>query len=145
MSRLIITAAAATDVGRVREHNEDAFLVAERVFAVADGMGGHAAGEVASSLAIESLTALAEREVITLDDVTAAVEAANDGPVSIAVHHLAAADRADRLAVELRQQVPGLVELFVSELGAAIGAHVGPGALGVVIAPSPPQLTEPED
>ena len=73
-----------------------------------------------------------------------AVEAADDAPVSLAVHHLAAPERAERLAAELRQQVPGLVELYVSELGAAIGAHVGPGAVGVVIAPSPAEQTEPD-
>jgi fatty acid-binding protein DegV len=39
------------------------------------------------------------------------------------------------LAGELRERLPGLRELHVSELGAAIGAHVGPGAVGVVIAP----------
>jgi fatty acid-binding protein DegV len=52
------------------------------------------------------------------------------------VHHLAAAERADRLATEVRGRLPGLRELYVSELGAAIGAHVGPGAVGIVVAPS---------
>jgi protein phosphatase len=44
-----------TDVGRVRDHNEDSLLVSAPLFAIADGMGGHAAGEVASELAIRTL------------------------------------------------------------------------------------------
>ena len=49
--------AGATDVGRLRPHNEDSFLVdAQRgVFLVADGMGGHAAGEIASAIASEAV------------------------------------------------------------------------------------------
>jgi len=53
-----VKAYGLTDVGRQRQHNEDAFLVADeaKLFLVADGMGGHAAGEIASRIAVESIS-----------------------------------------------------------------------------------------
>jgi serine/threonine protein phosphatase PrpC len=51
---------AATDVGRVREVNEDAYFAAPPVFVVADGMGGHEGGDVASGIVVEEFGRLAE-------------------------------------------------------------------------------------
>jgi serine/threonine protein phosphatase PrpC len=61
---------AATDVGRVRDHNEDNFLVDKKMalFVVADGMGGHAAGEVASALAVRTMHEEVKKDWQLIDD-----------------------------------------------------------------------------
>ncbi|GGV06396.1 DegV domain-containing protein [Kitasatospora herbaricolor] len=75
----------------------------------------------------------ASRAIARLEEI--AVDRAADREVDIAVHHLASADRAEPLAERLRERVPGLRELYVGEVGAVIGAHVGPGLLAVVLSP----------
>ncbi|MFD4029266.1 DegV family protein [Streptomyces sp. NPDC058637] len=75
----------------------------------------------------------ASKAIARLEEIIA--EQAGAGAVDIAVHHLAAPDRAERLAERLRERVPGLLDLHVSEVGAVIGAHTGPGLLGAVISP----------
>ncbi|WP_037224747.1 DegV family protein, partial [Rhodococcus sp. R1101] len=52
----------------------------------------------------------------------------------VAVHHRDAPDRARSLADQLAQRLPDGTEIIVSELDAVLGAHVGPGAVGVVVA-----------
>ena len=56
---------AGTDVGRTRSGNEDSYFCGRTVFAVADGLGGHQGGEVASAAAVEPLAALDGREFAT--------------------------------------------------------------------------------
>ncbi|MET8544951.1 DegV family protein [Kitasatospora sp. NPDC004799] len=75
----------------------------------------------------------ASRAIARLEEI--AVERSGEREVDITVHHLAAEDRAEPLAERLRARVPGLRELYVGEVGAVIGAHVGPGLLAVVVAP----------
>ena len=132
-----------------------ATAAATRTFFVVDtlehlrrgGRIGTAAAALGSALAVKPVLHVRDGQVVSLEKVRTfgralhrlvqhAVEAAGEGPVSVAVHHLAAPERADRLAAELRDRLPALREMYVSELGAAIGAHVGPGAVGVVVSPT---------
>lgn len=69
---LVLTGGAATDVGRTRRLNEDSYIASAPVFVVADGMGGHEAGEVASAEAVGALRTLVGGDV-TPDDVYAQV------------------------------------------------------------------------
>jgi DegV family protein with EDD domain len=133
-----------------------ATAAATRTFFVVDtlehlrrgGRIGTAAAALGSALAVKPVLHVRDGRVVSLEKVRTfgralhrlvqhAVEAAGEGPVSVAVHHLAAPERAERLAAELRDRLPALREMYVSELGAAIGAHVGPGAVGVVVSPTP--------
>ena len=147
------SAAAGADVATVARTARD-MAAATRTFFVVDtlehlrrgGRIGAAASVLGSALAIKPVLHVLDGRVVPLEKVRTtaramhrlvqrAVEAAGDGAVSVAVHHLAAPEKADRLAAELRERLPSLRELHVSELGAAIGAHVGPGAVGIVVAP----------
>lgn len=69
---------ACTHRGCVRELNEDAVLAAPPVFLVADGMGGHAAGEVASGIAVACVGALQDRTGVTPEQVVALLTEANE-------------------------------------------------------------------
>ena len=110
------------------------------------GRIGAAAAFLGSALAIKPLLHLVDGHIEPLEKVRTsgraiarleelAVERAGEGPVDVAVHHLANPDRAAALAERLRGRLPELRHLHVSEVGAVVGAHVGPGMLAVVVSP----------
>jgi DegV family protein with EDD domain len=110
------------------------------------GRIGSAAALLGSALAVKPLLHVNAGKVVPLEKVRTAgrararlvdlaVQAAGSGPVDLAVHHLGAADRAADLVTQLQARLPMLSECLVSEVGAAIGAHAGPGVLGVVVVP----------
>jgi PPM family protein phosphatase len=82
-----VSAALATDVGRVREHNEDAGIVTPSLFAVADGMGGHAAGEVASRIVVDTLRPLGDKTGFRLRDLARGIADANSAILDSAASH----------------------------------------------------------
>jgi protein phosphatase len=78
---------AASDAGAVRDLNEDSVIFESGVFAVADGMGGHAAGEIASGIAVDTMRGLAHLSDPRPEDVLAAIDKANDEILSFARSH----------------------------------------------------------
>ena len=108
------------------------------------GRIGAAASLFATTLSVKPLLQLVEGQIVPLEKVRTSakalarlvaltVEAAGTGPVDVAVHHLAARARADGIASQLRAALPQLGELTVSEIGPVLGAHLGPGVIGVVL------------
>ena len=108
------------------------------------GRIGSAAALLGTALAVKPVLHVQDGRIVVLEKVRTstraltrlvqrAVEAAGGRSAAMAVHHLAAPERAQRLAVALRERLPDLPGIYVSELGAAIGAHVGPGAVGIVV------------
>jgi protein phosphatase len=72
---IALDAGAASDVGLVRNINEDRYLLSDRVYAVCDGLGGHQAGEVAAATAVETLETMFTEP--TIDNLINAVRWAN--------------------------------------------------------------------
>ena len=108
------------------------------------GRIGAAAALFGTALAVKPLLHVVDGAIAPLEKVRTAskalarlevlaVQRAGDAKVDLAVHHLAAADKANGLAERLRTQLPGLGALHVTQIGAVVGAHVGPGMLAVVV------------
>lgn len=118
------------------------------------GRIGSAAALLGTALAVKPLLHVDSGRIVPLEKVRTAarararlvelaVQAAGTEPVDLAVHHLGAADRAAQLVEQLHARIPALAECLVSEVGAAIGAHAGPGMLGVVVLPGGLDATSP--
>src|SRR3954469_3603496 len=113
MALRIIEHAGASDVGRQRESNEDALFLAPPLFAVADGMGGARAGEVASELATKAFEEHGESTEPPERQLTELAQAANSR-----IHDLASRDES------LKGMGTTLTGAMVGDRDVAIG-HVG--------------------
>ncbi|HEY3691063.1 MAG TPA: DegV family protein [Pseudonocardiaceae bacterium] len=153
---VLAAAAAAADGGDLDTVYDTAQRVGAccRVFFSVDtlehlrrgGRIGSAAALLGSALAVKPLLHVDAGNVVPFEKVRTAgrararlvdlaVQAAGSPPCDLAVHHLGAAERAADLVTQLQARLPMLSECLVSEVGAAIGAHAGPGVLGVVVLP----------
>jgi DegV family protein with EDD domain len=110
------------------------------------GRIGAAAGLLGSALMVKPLLHIVDGRVAPLEKVRTAsralarledlaVQQAADRVVDLAVQHMAAGGRAAALATRLGDRIPRVRDVYVGEVGLVIGAHAGPGMLGVVIAP----------
>lgn len=110
------------------------------------GRIGPASALLGTALSVKPLLHVSEGRVVPLEKVRTAtralsrlvdltVAAAGGGAVGIAVHHLATPVRAAELANRLDERLPGDEGCLISEVGAVIGAHTGPGTIGVVVLP----------
>ncbi|HEX6359201.1 PP2C family protein-serine/threonine phosphatase [Actinophytocola sp.] len=113
----VIVAGGGTDAGRVRVSNQDSHLMAGCVFAVADGMGGHAAGEVASALVVARLAGLAERPTLRPDDVRTVLADANQAIIDSAARNPAQSDMGTTVTGLCLVQVAGSTHWLVFNIG----------------------------
>ena len=147
-------AAAVAEVARSRAHDATVvFYVHTLEHLRRGGRIGSASALLGSALAIKPILSLEDGHIVPLEKVRTsakalsrmvdlAVEAADRARgagriVDICIQHLDFADRAEELALALSQKVPDAGEVLVGELGAVVGAHVGPATVAVSVSPRP--------
>ncbi len=110
------------------------------------GRIGAAAAMLGSAMSVKPLLHVVDGRLEPLERVRTAsramarleelvVEECGSREVDLAVQHLAAPERAEQLADRLKQRVPRIRQLVVGEVGAVVGAHVGPGMLAAAVSP----------
>ncbi len=122
-----------TDRGIRRHHNEDAYMVRNDLgfFVVADGMGGHAAGEVAADLAVREAVRLVDAYRFAPGDAWPEEAAGSDAPLAgLLVHAIVSAHRRVTEAVDDARELRGMGATIVAALadpanGTVFLAHVG--------------------
>lgn len=149
------SAAEAAEVARARTSaTTSLFYVDTLEYLRRGGRIGAAAALLGSALAVKPLLKLEDGHVGMLEKVRTAgralsrleelaVEAAGDRQVDVAVAHLANPERADLLAENLHGRLGANLDgraVVVGEVGAVIGAHVGPGMVAVFVSPRPEAL-----
>jgi len=138
----VVEAAAAEVAARTRVF----FCVDSLEHLRRGGRIGAAAAWLGSALAVKPVLHVTDGLIEPLEKVrtlaratTRLVElaerAAGQGAAQLAVHHLGAPERAKELARRLADQLPAARPCLLSEVGAVLGAHAGPGLLGVVVVP----------
>jgi len=128
LARMPLEFAGATDVGRKRDHNEDALLIAPRfdLAVVCDGMGGHQAGEVASGIAVETVQRFFELAQDPNSTWPFGYDPAKDEPTNLLNVAAQWANQRIREAGEAESgQKRGLGTTFVSVLVRGPRAHFG--------------------
>jgi protein phosphatase len=112
-----VEAGVRSDVGRVRRQNEDNFIVGKRIWAVADGMGGQAAGAVASSIVIEQLENCDNTAILSPDDIIQAVTTINRAILSYG--------RVNEAAEGLGSTICGLARIQLAQAEHWAVFHIG--------------------
>ena len=144
------TAEEAAEAARARAAaSSSLFYVDTLEYLRRGGRIGAAAALLGGALAVKPLLQIEDGKVASLERVRTsaralgrleelAVQAAGDGPVDVCVAHLASLERAEQLAEKLAVRLEdnlGGREVWCGELGAVLGAHVGPGMIAVCVAP----------